>query len=317
MNFQPLVSIIIPVYNGSNFVKEAIDSALSQTYKNVEVIVVNDGSRDDGATEQIALSYGDKIRYIHKENGGVSSALNMGIKNMHGEYFSWLSHDDMYRPEKIEKQVELLNEYGKENAVVCCEAEHINTSGECIKPGAIKKELKIGINDYSEVLKSLCKRGSYNGCALLIPREAFEKAGTFDESLRYAQDAFMWLEIFFNKYRLIYTSYVGVCNRIHGGQLTQRGREIFYKDSYYISKTVIPQIVNEKECSVDVLYEYAKYHAKMNCKNVVEDCLNIGKQEKILSLPQRNRIRTIALYGKIRPLIRRIYYRLFRRVKTN
>ena len=69
-----LVSIVIPVYNGANYLSEAIDSALAQTYKNIEIIVVNDGSKDDGATEKVALSYGDKIRYFHKENGGVSSA---------------------------------------------------------------------------------------------------------------------------------------------------------------------------------------------------------------------------------------------------
>ena len=111
MNYEPLVSIVIPVYNGSNFLQQAIDSALNQTYKNIEIIVVNDGSRDDGATEQIALSYGDKIRYFSKENGGVSTALNMGIANMKGEYFSWLSHDDMYKPEKIEKQIEAINQF--------------------------------------------------------------------------------------------------------------------------------------------------------------------------------------------------------------
>ena len=76
---KPLISIVIPVYNGSNFLREAIDSALAQTYKNIEIIVVNDGSADDGETERIALSYGDKIRYFKKENGGVSSALNYGI----------------------------------------------------------------------------------------------------------------------------------------------------------------------------------------------------------------------------------------------
>ena len=70
--------------------REAIDSALAQTYERVEVIVVNDGSTD--GTEQIALSYGERIRYFRKENGGVSSALNLGIKEMKGEYFSWLSH---------------------------------------------------------------------------------------------------------------------------------------------------------------------------------------------------------------------------------
>src|SRR4026207_13272 len=93
---DPLVSIVIPVYNGANFMREAINSALAQTYKNTEVIVVNDGSTDNGLTDAIAKEYGDKICYFRKENGGCGSALNMGIANMKGDYFSWLSHDDVY-----------------------------------------------------------------------------------------------------------------------------------------------------------------------------------------------------------------------------
>ena len=80
-----MISIIIPVYNGANYMKIAIDSALAQTYENTEVIVVNDGSQDNGKTEEIALSYGDKIRYFAKENGGCASALNFGISKMRGE----------------------------------------------------------------------------------------------------------------------------------------------------------------------------------------------------------------------------------------
>ena len=82
MTDAPLVSIIIPVYNGSDYLKEAIESALAQTYSNIEILVVNDGSCDDGKTEEIALSYKDRIRYITKPNGGVSSALNLGIAQM-------------------------------------------------------------------------------------------------------------------------------------------------------------------------------------------------------------------------------------------
>ena len=106
---NPLVSIIIPVYNGSNYLKEAIESALCQTYKNLEVLVINDGSNDGDLTHNLALSFGNKIKYYNKENGGVASALNFGISKMNGEYFSWLSHDDIFKSEKIELQIDFLN----------------------------------------------------------------------------------------------------------------------------------------------------------------------------------------------------------------
>ena len=103
--FKPKVSIIIPVYNGENFLEQAINSALHQTYDNIEVIVINDGSNDKGKTEAIAKKYNDKIKYFYKENGGVASALNMALEKMSGDYFSWLSHDDLYYDDKIEKQI--------------------------------------------------------------------------------------------------------------------------------------------------------------------------------------------------------------------
>ncbi len=79
----PRVSIIIPVYNGEDYVSLAIECALNQTYSNLEIIVVNDGSTD--STDEICKKYGDKIKYICKKNGGVSTALNLGIENMTGD----------------------------------------------------------------------------------------------------------------------------------------------------------------------------------------------------------------------------------------
>lgn len=105
---KPLVSIVIPVYNGADYMREAIDSALGQTYPNCEVLVINDGSNDDGRTEAVALSYGGRIRYYRKENGGVASAFNLGIQQMRGDYFSWLSHDDYYLPDKVQHQIDAL-----------------------------------------------------------------------------------------------------------------------------------------------------------------------------------------------------------------
>jgi glycosyltransferase involved in cell wall biosynthesis len=121
---NPRVSIIVPVYNGSNYMREAIDSALAQTWPNTEVIVVNDGSRDDGATEAIVRSYGDRIVFVNKPNGGVGSALNAGIRAMSGDIFCWLSHDDRHHPEKTAVQVANWNANGQQQEILFSRQKH-------------------------------------------------------------------------------------------------------------------------------------------------------------------------------------------------
>ena len=189
MNKNPLVSIVIPVYKGAKYLAEAIDSTLAQTYKNIEIVVVNDGSPDDGATERVVLSYGDKIRYIYQKNGGVSSALNTGIKEMKGEYFSWLSHDDLYEPTKIEKQVALIQD---ENDIILCSGSLVDENRKPI-PHHVKT-LEGRLNNI-EVFNAFIHDYALNGLGFLIPRHIFEKVGTFDESMRYLQDLDMWLRI--------------------------------------------------------------------------------------------------------------------------
>src|SRR3954452_8398409 len=125
---MPRVSIVIPVYNGANYMREAIDSALAQTSDDIEVIVVNDGSRHGGATAEIARSYGDRIRYIEKENGGGSSALNRGIAEMRGRWFSWLNHEDRYLPEKISTELALVGG-NPEVRIAGCNFEIIDEHG--------------------------------------------------------------------------------------------------------------------------------------------------------------------------------------------
>lgn len=185
--FNPLVSIVIPVYNGANYLREAIDSALAQTYKNLEIIVVNDGSNDDGATEEIALSYGNRIRYYSKPNGGTSTALNVAIRHMKGEYFSWLSHDDMYYPGKIEEEVKALQELEDKNTIIMSDLDGINEEYQ-----------KIYKTDYIQHIKAYPPRKNsmlhpiiYNqthGCTLLIPKACFDEVGLFDEKELVAQD---------------------------------------------------------------------------------------------------------------------------------
>ena len=207
--FSPLVSIIIPVYNGSNYMKEAIDSALSQTYEHIEIIVVNDGSIDD--TEKIAKSYGDKIRYFSKENGGVASALNLAIKEAKGEYISWLSHDDVYYPNKVLTQIGILSSIEDKNTILLSDIEMINSKSE-ITGKRVLSELypKKRINNSLFLLLN----GMVHGCTLLIKRSIFFEFNLFDESLMTVQDYSLWFNIF-KKYKTYYVDKILIQSREH------------------------------------------------------------------------------------------------------
>ena len=186
---NPKVSIVIPVYNGGNYMRQAIESALDQTYNNFEVIIVNDGSCDNGETEKIALSYGGEVRYFAKPNGGVASALNTGIENMEGEYFSWLSHDDLYLPEKLEEEVKMLLSIDKRDAIIYSNYSFIDTENNVLQ------EIRIPDLRPNQMCYFLLSARMIHGCTLLIPKEAFDVAGLFPVELPTTQDYTLFLRL--------------------------------------------------------------------------------------------------------------------------
>lgn len=228
--FYPLVSIIIPVYNGSNYLAEAIDSALEQTYKNIEIIVVNDGSTDNGKTERIAKSYGNKIKYYKKKNGGVATALNFGIEKAMGEYISWLSHDDIYYKDKIRKSINRLREAKDKNISVLCSINFINEYGQELYKGKfpdsnVENGLKLLINGY------------INGCALLIPKIIL-KDNMFDPALPTTQDYDLWYRIFKSN-DILLTQYCGVGSRSHSEQGSKQLTNVHIKECEDLWKRMI------------------------------------------------------------------------------
>ena len=123
---KPLVSVIIPTYSRPEYIVRAIDSVLGQTYKNIEIIVVDDngiGSCHQIETENVLKDYitQGKITYIrHKTNKNGSAARNTGFRASYGEYINFLDDDDYFLPTKIEKQIEILNSKNAEYGAVCC-----------------------------------------------------------------------------------------------------------------------------------------------------------------------------------------------------
>ena len=228
--YTPEISVIIPAYNASNYIAEAIDSALAQTYPNMEIVVVNDGSEDDGATERAALSYGDKIRYFSKQNGGSSSALNLGISNMTGEWFSWLSHDDLYMPEKLEKQIAYIaslkidaSELSKH--IFFSASELIDADGKVIRSCDIKKSVKLSckIESFPHNGYQIAEPTVYNfhGCSCLIHKDAFADVGCFDENLRLINDMDLWYRLYSAGYKVHYIPEPLVKGRVHAKQVSK------------------------------------------------------------------------------------------------
>lgn len=315
-DLRPLVSIIIPVYNGENFMKQAIDSALSQTYPNIEILVINDGSTDK--TDEIALSYGDKIRYFKKENGGVSTALNLGIKEMRGEYFSWLSHDDLYTKDKVESEIKVALELGEPHTMICCNVSQIDKFSKPINK-IKRKTKKLSTNKLisgQKALTHILDKGVFNGCALLIPKRIFTDFNLkFDENLRYSQDAFLWYLMFLSGASLIYIEEYGVKSRVHAGQLTQRGREIFKSDALYIAKQLLPVLKEIKNSRIN--YYLVRRYLILGCYNAAKHLENDIELFEMFTSVQRTKLLIFKSYGLIRPLIRKYYHLIKNKVKTS
>lgn len=305
MEELPKVSIIIPVYNGSDYLDKAIQSALNQSYQNVEIIVVNDGSNDGGKTAEIARSYGDKIRYIEKENGGVSSALNRGIEAMTGEYFSWLSHDDEYRDEKIEKQVDALRAFKNNRMIALCDTEFIDEDSRVLdKTWGTPKS---GVYSNEQALLLMNKK-SLSGISLLIPKAAFLECGEFDTSLRFTQDADMWKRIFLDGYSLLIDKTIYACSRLHGKQQTNTHRERFREESKRTIPTYCDTLCEKR------MYDVAQALLLKLNRSALDDSARYVemKLREQGQLPPVVWVKAKAnqAYGKIRPYIRQTYYKL-------
>ena len=187
MENTSLVTVIVPSYNSRAFVTAAVDSVLSQSYPNVELIVVDDGSTDD--TKQVLENYGDKIRYLFKTNGGVSLARNFGIEQARGEYVAFLDADDSWLPEKLEKQIEAIN--SSPNAGAAHTSFYLGNQN--LEIVGKRKPLR----SIRNVLEDLFFVGNVIGTpsSVVAKKSIFEEIGGFDPELSQCADWDMWIKL--------------------------------------------------------------------------------------------------------------------------
>lgn len=212
MNDKPLVSVCIPSYNHAQYLPYCIESILAQTYPNVEIIIVDDGSKDDSLkiAEEYAAKYPDLIRahtHPNKENRGVSATVNFGFNLAKGKYWSGLPSDDALYKNKIEKQVEFL-EANEEIGFVYSYGDFMDSSGNRLL-GRFGED----ITQEADPVKNLLYNNVIPGMTVLARRAAMEKVGLHDSNLVYSDWDF-WVR-FFSLYKAGFIAESLVEYRIH------------------------------------------------------------------------------------------------------
>ncbi|MCL4294780.1 MAG: glycosyltransferase [Anaerolineae bacterium] len=185
----PRVSVIIPTYNRKAYIQEAINSVLTQTYQDLELIVVDDGSTD--GTGDVLKQFQQQIRYILQTNQGVSVALNRGILMARGQLIAILADDDLWLPHKLERQVAYLDAH-PDVALVCNSALPIDSNGQCLSR---ETEERFHIPEGLVPFETIFWRCPVNACTILAKREALMQAGLFDVTMRYGEDWDMWARL--------------------------------------------------------------------------------------------------------------------------
>ncbi|MBE9214268.1 glycosyltransferase [Plectonema cf. radiosum LEGE 06105] len=184
------ISVIVPVFNGEKTVEETIKSILNQTFSNIEIIVINDGSTDR-TLEIVEKILDSRIKIFSYPNGGLSVSRNRGISQAKGEYISFIDADDLWTADKLELQWQALQS-NPQAAVAYSWTDYIDESSKFIKSG---RRIKVNGDAFSKLLVTNFLE---NGSNPLIRQQALEKVGGFDESLAAAEDKDMWLRLAVN-----------------------------------------------------------------------------------------------------------------------
>lgn len=199
MSSSPLITVITPAYNVGSFIESAMKSVLAQTETRFEYLVVSDGSSDD-TLERALQAAGDdpRVQVIDAPHGGSSAARNVGLREAKGDYISFLDGDDLWKPEKLARQLELIQALPDRVGAVFCGSRIVTENGS---PMWVQRARK-GAYDYDDLLAWYSPPG--NGSSLLVKRSCFDDTRFFDENLRSSVDMDLWYEMAYRSARPLF-----------------------------------------------------------------------------------------------------------------
>ncbi len=274
---HPLVSVIIPTFNRAWSIKRAVDSVLNQTFRDFELIVVDDGSNDN--TLEILKKYDDKIQIISQINLGVSAARNSGIKHSRGEYVAFLDSDDEWLPKKLEAQIGYLNENPSVN--ICQTVERWIRYGKFVNIPNVHK--KVGGNIFEQSLKKCMIT-----CSSVIMRKSLlDEVGLFNETMPACEDYDLWL-------RITYKYEVGLLEKEYlvryGGHKDQLSTKYNGNDKYRIRSMM--NILESCQLTKEQRYKTLE-SLERKCRIYAQGCIKRGKKEigkRFMKIPELYRI---------------------------
>jgi glycosyltransferase involved in cell wall biosynthesis len=224
------VSVVIPTYNYGRFVGQAIKGALAQTHPIEEIIVVDDGSNDN--TREVVEKFDAPVRYIRQANAGVCAARNNGVEKASGDFIAFLDADDVWLPEKIEKQIAKFGEDAQIGLVHCGMREFDSASGETVYLHAKGNEGWV-----ADDLLLFAESVTVSGSAIVVRRAAFENVSGFDTNLKVGEDWDFCYRLA-RKFKVGFVPELLVDYRNHGKNThfnvreMERSMEIFYEKAF-------------------------------------------------------------------------------------
>lgn len=252
---SPRVSVIIPTYNRSGYLSQAIGSVVAQTYGDWEAIIIDDGSTDDTATVVVAM--GDpRIRYYRQENAGRSAARNRGLELARGEFIAFLDDDDLYLPRKLELQVGFLDQH-QDVDLVASENQGMDQAGQVTTRTMSGKSRQID-------LRSCLQACPLATCNILLRRQALDRlASWFDPEMEAAEDLDFFLRLLRAGCHAEWLPALVSVNRSHSG--SSQGNVVGYRAGY--ERLLSKLFADPRGLPEDILSHkaevYAQYHLRI------------------------------------------------------
>ncbi|HEY8940788.1 MAG TPA: glycosyltransferase family A protein [Cellvibrio sp.] len=282
-NSQPLVSVVIATYNMGQYIRLAVESVLNQSWENIEVVVVDDGSTDNTQIVMQHFQGNARVLYIKTENQGQPKAKNCGIKNTKGDFIAFCDADDLWEPNKLEVQMPLF--HNPDVGVVYSEVSNIDEyNNRYTKPPA---EIRYS----GKVTNQMLIENFVPFGTAVIRRQCIEKNGIFDEEFRMGIDWDLWLRYSLD-WEFAYTPEQTYIYRVWSGQMSNN-----YRGRYEFAIRILNKFIAQHGSKLDQRY-VKKAWADMH----IREAIVYAKNEKLFLMPLQKIIRglwldPLKLYG--------------------